>query len=140
MTVSLFVNRATIDAATGLAVGNVFANPDNLGIDAEGNIYIVEDQPGGSADIWFATDADRNGVAESIGRWASLTTLGAEPTGLYFDKFDPNIAYVNVQHPNSGDDRMLQITATPEAGSGWLLLAGLGGFLGIGFRRSRRAS
>jgi secreted PhoX family phosphatase len=139
MNVSLFASRATIDALTGLAVGNVFANPDNLAIDAEGNIYIVEDQPGGSADIWFATDADRNGVAESIGRWASLTSGGAEPTGLYFDKFDPNIAYVNVQHPSDNNDPMIQINAVPEPPSGLIMLAGLGGLLGLACLRNRRA-
>jgi secreted PhoX family phosphatase len=123
---------------TGLAVGNVFANPDNLAIDADGNIYIVEDQPGGSADIWFATDANRDGVAESIGRWASLTSGGAEPTGLYFDKFNPNVAYVNVQHPTDGNDRMLQISAVPEPATGLMTLAGLGGLLGIMLVRAER--
>src|SRR5687768_7659984 len=27
-----------------------------------------------------------------VGRWASLSTIGAEPTGLYFDKFNANAA------------------------------------------------
>ena len=122
---SLFVNTSTLDQATGLGVGSVFKNPDNLAIDAKGNIYIVEDQPGGSADIWFAQDANNDGIAESVGRWASLSTLGAEPTGLYFDKFNPNIAYVNVQHPFSGDDRTVMI-AVPEPESYAMLMVGLG--------------
>ena len=124
-TVKLFASRDSINALTGLAVGSQFANPDNLAIDAEGNIYIVEDQPGGQADIWFALDADGDGVAESIGRWASLSTLGAEPTGLYFDPFNPNVAYINVQHADSDVDRTIQITAVPEPASATLLLAGL---------------
>lgn len=86
--------------------------PTTIEIDADGNVYIVEDQPGGKADIWFATDANNNGVAESIGRWATTSTVGAEPTGLYFDKFNPNVAYVNVMHPDSGNDTMVQITAS----------------------------
>jgi uncharacterized protein len=110
---NVFVDRNTINAATGLAVGNALTSPDNVAIDSQGNIYIIEDQPGGQADIWFATDADRNGVAESIGRWATMSTAGAEPTGLYFDKFNPNVAYVNVQHPNSGNDRTIMISV-PE--------------------------
>lgn len=110
---NVFVSRATINAATGLPVGNELTSPDNIAIDAEGNMYIIEDQPGGAADIWFATDADRDGVAESIARWATMSTVGAEPTGLYFDKFNPNVAYVNVQHPNSGNDRTIMITV-PE--------------------------
>lgn len=122
---SLFVNTSTLDQATGLGVGSTFQNPDNLAIDAEGNLYIIEDQPGGQADIWFATDANHDGIAESIGRWASMSTLGAEPTGLYFDKFNPNVAYVNVQHPFSGDDRTIMI-AVPEPETYAMLLLGLG--------------
>ncbi|MBK7491841.1 MAG: DUF839 domain-containing protein [Nitrosomonas sp.] len=133
---SLFVNISTLDQATGLGVGSVFKNPDNLAIDAKGNIYIVEDQPGGSADIWFAQDANNDGIAESVGRWASLSTLGAEPTGLYFDKFNPNIAYVNVQHPLSGDDRTVMI-AVPEPESYAMLMIGLGLVGATVYRRKR---
>lgn len=61
--VSLFVNTSTLDQATGLPVGGVFNDPDNMAIDAKGNMYIVEDQPGGQAGIWFATDANHDGVA-----------------------------------------------------------------------------
>ena len=132
----LFVSRNTIDAATGLAVGSALTSPDNLAIDAAGNIYIIEDQPGGSADIWFATDANRDGVAESVSRWASMSTAGAEPTGLYFDVTNPNIAFVNVQHPASGVDRMIQISAVPEPGTYAMLLAGLAAVGGMVRRRS----
>ena len=110
-TVKLFADRNTKDMATGLPVGNTFTNPDNLAIDAKGNMYIVEDQPGGVEDIWFALDENNDGVAEAVGKWASLSTVGAESTGLYFDRFKPNVAYVNVQHPDSGVDRTIMITA-----------------------------
>lgn len=109
-TVKLFVSRDTIDIATGLPVGDAFTSPDNLAIDNDGNMYIVEDQPGGRQDTWFAYDADNDGVAEAVGRWASLSTVGAEGTGLLFDKFRPNVAYINVQHPTSGVDRTIMIT------------------------------
>jgi secreted PhoX family phosphatase len=105
--VKLFASRDTIDAATGAAAGTAFTNPDNLAIDRMGNIYIVEDQPGGVEDIWFAEDRDNDGVAESIGKWASLSTQGAESTGLYFDPTRANTAYINVQHPSSGVDRTI---------------------------------
>ena len=109
-TVKLFVSRDTIDLATGAAVGSAFTNPDNVAIDTDGNIYIVEDQPGGKQDTWFAVDKNNDGVAEAVGKWASLTTAGAEATGLYFDPFNANIAYVNVQHPSSKVDRTIMLT------------------------------
>ena len=110
--VKLFASQNTPDMANGTRVGAAFLNPDNLAIDSQGNIYIVEDQPGGVEDIWFAQDKDEDGVAEAIGKWASLSTQGAESTGLYFDKFNPDVAYVNVQHPRSGVDRTITITVS----------------------------
>ena len=109
--VKLFASRDTIDLATGVVAGAAFTNPDNLAIDANGNIYIVEDQPGGIEDTWFAVDEDDDGVAEAIGKWASLSTEGAEATGLYFDPFNPHLAYINVQHPSSGEDRTMMFMA-----------------------------
>ncbi len=113
-TVKLFASRDTLDMATRRPVGSAFTNPDNLAIDADGNLYIVEDQPGGIGDIWFAKDENDDGVAEAIGKWANLSTRGAESSGLYFNPFRPNVAYVNVQHPASGIDRTIMIS-TPCA-------------------------
>ncbi|MEP6834987.1 MAG: alkaline phosphatase PhoX [Gemmatimonas sp.] len=124
----IFADQNTIDAATGLAVGNAFLNPDNFAIDSQGNIYFLEDigSIGGTGfDIWFGYDEDRDGVAEKIGRWASLSSIGAEPTGLYFSSTDPNVAYINVQHPDNDIDRTIQITATPEPGTAALALVGM---------------
>ncbi|MFT4563012.1 MAG: glucose/arabinose dehydrogenase [Gammaproteobacteria bacterium] len=53
-----FVTRSTLDIATGAAVGGVFKNPDDLAIDADGNIYIFDDHGDGSTDIWRVIDAD----------------------------------------------------------------------------------
>jgi secreted PhoX family phosphatase len=116
MEVKLFASRATRDLATDLAAGDEFTNPDNLAIDADGNIYIVEDQPGGVEDTWFTVDKNHDGVAEAMGKWASLNTAGAEATGLYFDPFNPHLAYINVQHPDSGEDRTMMLMAPAVTG------------------------
>jgi uncharacterized protein len=124
--ISIFANRDTIDLATGLAVnpGTVTANwglrsPDNLALDHDGNIYIVEDRGGAvDDDIWFAKDLNKDGdlldAGEGIGRWASNGTPGSEFSGLYFDPFNKRRAWVNIQHPNSGNDRTIEITIPHE--------------------------
>jgi hypothetical protein len=113
--ISVFANRSTINLATGAAVGPALASPDNLAIDHDGNIYIVEDRAGGvDDDIWFAKDLNKDGdlndQGEGIGRWASNGTPGSEFTGLYFDPTDKRRAWVNIQHPSSGNDRTIEIT------------------------------
>ena len=114
-TISVFASRNTRDLATGNPVGTVLTNPDNLALDHEGNIYIVEDRSGGvDDDIWFANDLNRDGdltdPGEGLGRWASNGTVGSEFTGLYFDPVDKRRAWVNIQHPDTGNDRTIEIT------------------------------
>jgi sugar lactone lactonase YvrE len=82
-------------------------NPDNLAIDSSGNVYVIEDNSPG--DIWCATpDKDGDGLADAVVLFASLSTPGSEPTGLYFGK-DPKVAYVNVQHASGGNDMTIAI-------------------------------
>ena len=117
--VTLFAAPQTTDLATGLPVGGALRNADNLAIDAEGNIYIIEDRNGGvDDDIWFAQDLNKDGdlldQGEGLARWASNGTQGSEFTGLYFDIESPNRAHVNIQHPTSGIDQLIEISATPR--------------------------
>jgi len=121
--VRLFAAPQTIDLATNQPVGGGLRNADNLAIDAEGNIYIVEDRGGGSDDdIWFAVDVNKDGdlldEGEGLARWVSNGTVGSEFTGLYFDIRRPNRAYVNIQHPDSDVDRLIEISADPDFGAG----------------------
>lgn len=118
-TISVFANRASTDLATGAAVGSGLTSPDNLAIDHQGNIYVIEDRNGGvDDDIWFAKDRNKDGdlldAGEGLGRWASNGTLGSEFTGLYFDERNHNRAWVNIQHPDSGNDRTIEITIPDE--------------------------
>ena len=114
-TISAFADRNTSDLATGAPAGEALANPDNLAIDHDGNIYIVEDRAGAvDDDIWFAKDLNDDGdltdSGEGIGRWASNGTVGSEFTGLYFDPTNKRRAWVNIQHPDSENDRTIEIT------------------------------
>jgi secreted PhoX family phosphatase len=115
-TIALFADPSTQDLATNAPVGaGVFTNPDNLGLDAAGNVYIVEDRNGAvDDDIWFANDLNKDGdltdPGEGISRWASNGTPGSEFTGLYFDPTNKRRAWVNIQHPSSGNDRTIEIT------------------------------
>lgn len=139
--IKLFASQASKDLATGSTAGSGFRSPDNLAIDSENNIYIIEDRDGGvDDDIWFAKDLNKDGdlldEGEGLARWASNGTQGSEFTGLYFDKFNSNVAYVNIQHPTSGNDRTMQINAVPVPGAVWLFGSAIAGMIGLRRRKA----
>lgn len=112
--ISVFADRSTTDLAGGNPVGPGLTSPDNLALDHDNNLYVVEDRNGGvDNDIWFARDLDHDGdltdAGEGLGRWASNGTPGSEFTGLYFDPTDKRRAWVNIQHPASQNDRVIEI-------------------------------
>ena len=116
--IKTFADINTVDLATGQAVGEALQNPDNITVDGAGNIFITEDAPGGvlnsggvGNDIWKITDGDGDGVAETLSRFASLSTEGAEPTGIYINPLDLTQMYISVQHPDSGNDITLRIVS-----------------------------
>jgi secreted PhoX family phosphatase len=99
--------------AAGLNVGDLppfgLQNPDNLASDNAGNLYIVEDN--NPADIWVATpDLNKDGRADSVHLFATLTTPGSEGTGIYFAPTEPRAMFVNVQHPSDASDMTILIT------------------------------
>jgi Bacterial protein of unknown function (DUF839) len=108
-TVRVFANRSTTDLATGQPVGSAFASPDNAATGADGSIYALEDLEPNGGDIWKFIDANNDGVAESMGRWASLGVTGSEPSGMEQDPKDPGRFIITVQHPASGNDAVWEI-------------------------------
>lgn len=117
-----FVNFDTVDGYTGTDINPTqndpytspgpdtdtnFDDPDNIAIGPNGEVFIIEDE--GPGDIWKATDANKDGVAESMGLWASLGVAGSEPTGLIRDPNNPKRYIVNIQHPASGNDALWEV-------------------------------
>jgi hypothetical protein len=101
VTVKTYLTPATLDFTTGTAIGGGINNPDNVAVDSEGNVYVVEDNNPG--DIFITFDRDKDGVADSLTRWASLGVVGSEPTGLISTN-NPTEFLVCIQHPDSGND------------------------------------
>ena len=81
-------------------------SPDNLAIDALGNIYVIEDAPNGSStggDIWFVRDLNNDGVGESLDHFMSIRVSQSEATGMIWNPAVPTEFAVCVQHPQSTD-------------------------------------
>ena len=86
------------------ATTGVINSPDNLALDAAGNIYVIEDNPNSGStggDTWFVRDTNNDGVAESADHFLSLRVAGSEATGMIFNHTNPTQFYMSVQHPNS---------------------------------------
>ena len=71
-------------------------------VSPDGRLVIVEDNV--PSDIWFASDVDGDGVADSVELFASLSDYGAEGTGIYFNPKKSNTLYVNIQHSKVNDN------------------------------------
>lgn len=115
--VRVYADQSTIDAATNSPVDFEFTSATDLTIDAAGRVYIGEmndpaptaGQPGN--DVWVATDTNNDGVADTMGRLASLATRGAAPSGLYINPFNPSDMFANVESPTSGNDAIFILHA-----------------------------
>jgi len=143
--VTEFVNSLVTLSSQSSPVGVGAADPfygmddvDNLafevGPNGEIQLFIVEDE--NPSDIWVATDANGDGVAEIVDLFASLGVPGSEATGFIVD---PRGGYlVNVQHPSSANDALWSITrvsAVPVPAAAWLFGSGLLALLGISRRK-----
>ncbi|MCA8972968.1 MAG: DUF839 domain-containing protein, partial [Planctomycetes bacterium] len=113
--VRVFADRNSINEATGAALGSHLTSPDNLAVDAWGNVYIVEDNNPGH--IFQARDLDQDGVAETVALFLSNGVGGSEPSGLIFDPNDPYRAICCVQHPSSGNDALWSFDLRPYDGT-----------------------
>ena len=144
--VTEFINSLTTPSSQSNPVGVGVNDPfygmddvDNLAVEfgpnGELQLFIVEDE--NPSDIWVATDADGDGIADIVDLFASLGVLGAEATGFIVD---PRGGYlVNVQHPSSGNDALWSITqvaAVPVPAAVWLFASGLIGLIGLARRKA----
>lgn len=101
-----FASRETAKNVGFLPTTGRLDNPDNLAIDALGNVYVVEDESDSGTvggDVWFARDANNDGVAESLDHFMSIQVGGSEATGMVFHPTDPTRFVISVQHPASTD-------------------------------------
>ena len=102
--VRVFASGDTPKNVGHAATTGVLNSPDNLAIDALGNVYVIEDAPNSSTtggDVWFARDRDNDGVAESLDHFLSLRVNGSEATGMIFHPKKPHKFVVAVQHAES---------------------------------------
>lgn len=102
--VHTFVSPATPTNLGHAPTTGTLNSPDNLALDALGNIYIIEDAPNSSStggDIWFCRDVNGDGIAESIDHFLSIRVNGSEATGMIFNPANPVEFCVAVQHPES---------------------------------------
>ena len=97
-------------------------SPDNLAVDAEGNLIIIEDQAIG--DIWQAIDNDRDGVADVVGLLArSAVRIGTHR----FHHGPERRADLLREHstPDLGQRCAVEAELCPHPSAALLLLAGL---------------
>ena len=105
-----------------------------IGPNGELQLFVIEDE--NPSDIWVATDANGDGVADIIDLFASLGVAGSEATGFIVD---PRGGYlVNIQHPSSGNDALWSITQAsviPVPAAAWLFGSALLGLIAITRRK-----
>ena len=105
-TVRVMASNATPKNLGFPATTGVINSPDNIALDALGNVYVIEDAPNSSStggDIWMLRDTDNDGVAESVDHFLSVRADGCEATGMIFNPANPLEFMLAVMHPTSTD-------------------------------------
>jgi secreted PhoX family phosphatase len=112
---SLAADSSYFAGATDVADLSAFANPDNLGFDADGNLWIVTDgnQPGGFNDGCFAcptTGPERGHVRQFMSG-----PVGAEVCGCEFTA-DGRALFLTLQHPGEAGSAAKPQSNWPDGG------------------------
>jgi len=111
-----------LDAAATYFAGQVdsaelsaFANPDNLGIDADGNLWIVTDgtQPGENNDGCFVCPTE--GPERGLVRQFMSGPIGAEVCGCEFTR-DGGTLFLTLQHPGEAGSATAPQSHWPDGG------------------------
>ena len=94
---------------------SAFANPDNLGFDADGNLWIVTDgaQPGANNNGCFVCPTE--GAARGTVRQFMSGPKGAEICGCEITP-DGRTLFLTVQHPGTGGSATAPISRWPDGG------------------------
>lgn len=69
-------------------------------------------------------DSDLLDAGEGLVRGIFYVTPGSEITGLYFDRFNANLVYLNIHHTNDGVDRLIQVPDVSAPATYAMFLAG----------------
>ena len=101
--------------ATDASELSAFANPDNLGFDSAGNLWIVTDgvQPGSNNNGCFVCPTD--GPARGHVRQFMSGPLGAEICGCELTA-DNRTLFLTVQHPGTGGTATSPVSRWPDGG------------------------
>lgn len=97
------------------AAPNAFANPDNLGFDSAGNLWIVTDgaQPGSNNNGCFVCPTE--GAERGAARQFMSGPNGAEIAGCEIPA-DGRTLFLSVQHPGSGGTATASLSDWPDGG------------------------
>lgn len=112
---SLSVDATYFGGQTEVAQLSAFANPDNLGFDRHGNLWIVTDgnQPGGANDGCFVCPTE--GPERGLVRQFMSGPIGAEVCGC---EFAPNgeTLFLTLQHPGEAGSAARPQSHWPDGG------------------------